>query len=363
MKKFTVILVTLSLLLTAVLPMSVYAVPGTPTFSITEVSGEAGDEVSVYLEISNSPTIHSFLLQIHYDKDLLELVAAEEVEMAGLDSLNLIMSVDPATGVPVPNVDQNGNYYFAVNYFGFYGLTDAEGIAGNRRLLKLTFEIKEDAPLGDTYIDIRYAPDDVFVMVPPYYMDIQNVHFATESGKINVYCDHRYGNWTPVDFETHYKSCSKCGDAISENHVWDEGVETPPTCVAEGEVCYTCTACGKQKFESIPATNEHIYGEWHETVPATETTVGEERRECKHCDAFETREIPMLPAFLLGDIDGNEFVDLDDCLVLFQYSMFPDIYPVEYTGNMDYDHNGVVDLDDCLALFQYSMFPDIYPIS
>ena len=65
---------------------------------------------------------------------------------------------------------------------------------------------------------------------------------------------------------------------------------------------------------------------------------------------------------LLGDIDGNETVDVDDCLALFQYSMLPDLYPIDYVGSVDFDKNGTVDVDDCLRLFQYSILPDLYPL-
>ena len=48
---------------------------------------------------------------------------------------------------------------------------------------------------------------------------------------------------------------------------------------------------------------------------------------------------------LLGDIDGNESVDIDDAVLLFQHSMLPDIFPISYVGNVDFDKNGTV-LDD-----------------
>ena len=68
------------------------------------------------------------------------------------------------------------------------------------------------------------------------------------------------------------------------------------------------------------------------------------------------------PDELLGDIDGNGSVDANDAIKLFQYSMFPSVYPIEYTGSVDFDKNGSVDSNDAIRLFQYSMFPGIYPI-
>lgn len=67
-------------------------------------------------------------------------------------------------------------------------------------------------------------------------------------------------------------------------------------------------------------------------------------------------------AFLLGDIDGNGSVDIDDAILLLQYSIFPDFYPIEYPGNVDFDKNESIDIDDAVLLLQYSIFPDFYPI-
>lgn len=66
---------------------------------------------------------------------------------------------------------------------------------------------------------------------------------------------------------------------------------------------------------------------------------------------------------LLGDIDGNGYVDVDDAILLMQYSIFPEDYPIEYVRNVDFDKNGYVDVDDAILLMQYSIFPEDYPIS
>lgn len=64
----------------------------------------------------------------------------------------------------------------------------------------------------------------------------------------------------------------------------------------------------------------------------------------------------------LGDIDGNDTVDIDDAVLLFRHSMPPELYPISYAGNIDYNHDGNVDIDDAVMLFRYSMLPELYPI-
>ncbi len=65
---------------------------------------------------------------------------------------------------------------------------------------------------------------------------------------------------------------------------------------------------------------------------------------------------------LLGDINGNGSVDINDARLLFQNSMIPDLYPIDYEGSVDFNGDGLVDISDARLLFQYSMLPDIYPI-
>jgi len=65
---------------------------------------------------------------------------------------------------------------------------------------------------------------------------------------------------------------------------------------------------------------------------------------------------------IVGDITGDGTLNIDDALALFQYSILPDVYPVKYSGGMDFTKDGVVDIDDALLLFQHSMLPDVYPI-
>lgn len=63
-----------------------------------------------------------------------------------------------------------------------------------------------------------------------------------------------------------------------------------------------------------------------------------------------------------GDITGDDNVDIYDAVALFQYSMLPDMYPVEYSGSMDFNKDGVVDIYDAVLVFQHSMLPDMYPL-
>ncbi len=68
------------------------------------------------------------------------------------------------------------------------------------------------------------------------------------------------------------------------------------------------------------------------------------------------------PAFTLGDITGDNSIDITDVIALFRYSMMPDLYPISYEGAIDFTKDGSVDITDVIALFRYSMMPDLYPL-
>lgn len=65
---------------------------------------------------------------------------------------------------------------------------------------------------------------------------------------------------------------------------------------------------------------------------------------------------------VLGDVNGDENVDLQDAIALLNHSMLPEIYTIPYIGSVDFNKDGSVDLQDAILLLNYSMLPDIYPI-
>jgi len=84
------------------------------------------------------------------------------------------------------------------------------------------------------------------------------------------------------------------------------------------------------------------------------------------CDLGEIRDKKLdeitPPDRLRGDINTDDALNIDDALLLFQYSMLPDVYSVDYIGKLDYTGDGEVNIDDALCLFQYSILPDVYPL-
>lgn len=66
---------------------------------------------------------------------------------------------------------------------------------------------------------------------------------------------------------------------------------------------------------------------------------------------------------LLGDVNVDGKVDVHDAVLLFQHSMLPDMYPINYTGTVDFNYDGKITIEDAVLLFQHSMLPDLYPLA
>lgn len=64
---------------------------------------------------------------------------------------------------------------------------------------------------------------------------------------------------------------------------------------------------------------------------------------------------------ILGNIDDDGDVDVDDVLALLWNVLFPEDYPID--AEADFDGNGSVDVDDVLSLLWFVLFPEDYPLT
>lgn len=84
------------------------------------------------------------------------------------------------------------------------------------------------------------------------------------------------------------------GDPDGQYMVADVGEAEPPhehsyTQKHDAAQHWQACSCG----ERLNVAN-HIYGDWRETKPATETEAGSRERDCTVCDYVQTETIPML---------------------------------------------------------------------
>ena len=101
--------------------------------------------------------------------------------------------------------------------------------------------------------------------------------------------------------------CSVCDEVLTAPQETPLAAHTPGAAVEEGRVESTCEEAGyyysvvkcsvcdaeisRTKMDLDLAAHE--YGDWYETLAPTEETEGEERRDCKNCDHYETNKLPV----------------------------------------------------------------------
>ena len=125
---------------------------------------------------------------------------------------------------------------------------------------------------------------------------------------------------------THWKECYYCKevnqDTVADHTFGDWTITKEPTTTETGSRERTCSVCKYTQEETIPVHEHsihdeawkyddtehwqecscgerlnvanHIYGDWRETKPATETEAGSRERDCTVCDYVQTETIPML---------------------------------------------------------------------
>lgn len=191
MKKKTLVILALCLCLLLSWQVSALAT-AEPTVSLSEVSANRGDEVTIDVNLAGNPGIIQMKVSIEYDSNALELKKVVDAEQLGHYTHK-----DKLESPYTLYWDDNPKANFTVN----------------GKVAQLTFKVKDNAEFKSYPINIKTADDFI------YNFDMQNVHFATQNGAINVVCAHKA--LTPV-------------------------AAVEPTCVNEGNIAYyVCPDCGK----------------------------------------------------------------------------------------------------------------------
>ena len=154
--------------------------------------------------------------------------------------------------------------------------------------------------------------------------------------------EHSFGGWKNNGTQ-HWKECS-CGEKSEVgNHTFgDWTITKEPTTTETGSRERTCSICKYTQEETIPVHEHsihdeawkyddtehwqecscgerlnvatHIYGDWRETKPATETEAGSRERDCTVCDYVQTETIPMLEhEHSYGDWQKDETQHWKEC--------------------------------------------------
>ena len=165
--------------------------------------------------------------------------------------------------------------------------------------------------VSDAYFASAATPDSPAY----YYYSCLCGEKGTETFAYGEPAGHTFSpEWTVnADYHWHADTCGH-PDVTSDYgpHTWDAGVITvQPTHTSEGTKVYTCTVCGAQKSETLPASAEHVFDQQNTDAKylkaaATCTSPAEYYYSCI-CGQIGTE------TFYSGEAKGHTFSDQWNC--------------------------------------------------
>lgn len=99
--------------------------------------------------------------------------------------------------------------------------------------------------------------------------------------------------------------CPDCHEILEERILKCEGhsyvdYTIEPTCTEKGHQMTECSVCHDVKKDVVLPAKGHDWTSWSRIKDPTYRSKGTDRRTCKHCDAYEDREVAMLKAEVEG---------------------------------------------------------------
>ena len=280
MNKKIIVLLVVTLLLNC-LAFPIYATD----INIDNISAKRGQEVTAYAKLSEAITVKSGAVSIVYDNASLKLIKTEWHPKE----------------ITLQNFDYDKN-------LGAFAFSESQAI--DDTVFSATFLILDNAPLGDTDIEINIKLKN---SANEYVLAVNR------KGALKIFCNHdftkkdtseifRKSVATCTSPAIYYYSCSICGEkgettfeygatiehTYNQKVTTNEYIKTPATCTKKAEYYYSCV-CGKigsESFETemlphdystswISDSNNH----WHEcTVCGDKNDVSNHAFEQKHDD-------------------------------------------------------------------------------
>ena len=130
---------------------------------------------------------------------------------------------------------------------------------------------------------------------------------------------HSYGQGQKIDGETHYHTCTACGEKNVVPHTWMGGAYLQrPTSDTEGSRNFVCSGCGDTKTDVVYRLTD-------------------------------------------GDLNKDTKVDTEDVVTLLLYLSMPDMFPIDQV-NVDFNDDGFSGTDDAVQMLLYMSMPDMFPL-
>ncbi len=365
MKKIVSILLSL-LLLFSVIPIGTFAADKAK-LTLETVSAQPGETVEVAVNLENNPGIVSANLKLAFDEGLM-LVDAENGDVFP-SSISFIRP---------KQLDDGGKIKDGCR-FVWNGFDIDDSLIKDGTMMKLTFEVSEEAKTGDTYnISVTTEDGDV---IDKYLNSViltadSNVEVkATDEAKLTLETvSAQPGETVEVQFKiqnapklksfsitglTYDTSklqfgkavCNVEGVAISQVLPNGNAVVALNSNTDINGLIFTYTFTIKEDVEDC-------------SIPISCTFAAKEKPEGGIEQAVPFSVVPgevVVKNYVTGDLNGDDVVDSDDSIYLLWYTYLPEDYPINQ--NADFNGDGNVDSDDSIYLLWHTYLPEDYPLN
>lgn len=162
MKKTLAVVLAVAMLVLAV-PFSATAASN-PTITVSSTSAYPGKSAQVKIDISNNPGIIAMLIKVEYDATSLTLTKIENgTTLPGGQHSTTQLNKNP----------------FIINFANDLA---TENITSNGTIVTLTFDVKEDAEIGNADVKVSYDNNNAGI----YNIDMNTVDFDVVNGGVKV---------------------------------------------------------------------------------------------------------------------------------------------------------------------------------
>ena len=268
------------------------AAPMSPVLTLDASDGkyERGDLVEVTISVKDYVKLCLMSIQMTVDDDVLELSLADGVVEEDYTYATTKFGAPGAFNSKTLFV----NWAFSSNKV----VRDSNRVEMKEfDLLKVYFEVPQDAPLGKSTLSVAFAEKDAnggngmgttpsAGVVNPL---VAGTDYTTAPTTIEfeIYCDHDFtdvaytkpAEGTDLEEAKHSRVCTKCAQTITEACAFESKV-TEPTHTEEGYTTHTC-ACGYVVVDSKTPAAGHDWG----AFVHNETAEGQKHTHTRTCIA------------------------------------------------------------------------------
>lgn len=216
----------------------------------------------------------------------------ENDSITSLTDITQMFEYDSIMNIIYDIID-NSNYLYSYDESNVYHYMFESKLNDKYYYIRLSFGLGSVVYNTIEIVDSHSSENRTFYAFFEY--SNYNYYETIGSNIYNRFHKHGFNEAFTYDDEHHWHT-SLCGHGdtiVLENHEYGEWkISTPATCAKNGEETRVCE-CGKTETRSIDKL-QHQFGEWFVYSPAKPNSDGYERRTCSLCGDYEERKLTYI---------------------------------------------------------------------